>query len=187
MRRGFKAQAERLATERREAFGLSCRDRLEPKKFLQSIGIIVWTPEDIPDLEPAYLSQLVEHDPDSWSGITLKEGAATAIIINSAHHVNRQTSTLMHEWAHIELRHRPSRADRSESGLLLLSDYPREFEEEADWLAGAILAPRDGLLQHLRAEHDETSVARHFGISDDLARWRIRMTGIKRQLSYSST
>lgn len=184
MRRGFKTQAENLALEHRTTFRVAPRDRIDPRAFLQSIGLVVWSPADIPGIEPAHLRQLTVTDPDSWSGVTVREGNLTAIIVNSAHPATRQANTLMHEWAHIELRHRPSRADRSVGGFLLLSDYPAEIEEEADWLAGCILVPRQGLLFHCGRGLSPDQVAAHYGVSPQLANWRIRMTGVKRQLSY---
>lgn len=133
-------------------------------------------------MPPEHVEQLTVHDPDSWSGVTVREGDAIAIVVNPTHPATRQASTLMHEWAHIELRHKPNRVDRTEGGLLLLSDYPDEFEEEADWLAGAALLPRDGLM-HFRAQGAETEdIALHFGVSVELTTWRLRMTGIERQL-----
>ena len=182
MRRGFKTQAEKLTLKHRLSVGLSPRDRLDPRAFLESVGIIVRKPTDIPGIDPGHLKQLTVVDPDSWSGATVKEGAKTLIIVNSAHTVARQANTLMHEWSHIELRHKPNRADRSAGGLLLLSDYPAELEDEADWLAGCMLAPREGLLHHCGENLDPESVARHYGISKQLANWRIGKTGIMRQL-----
>jgi len=89
---------------------------------------------------------------------------------------------MMHEWAHIELRHKPNRVDRSDAGLLLLSDYPAEFEDEADWLAGAILAPRDGLMRFRTSGMTPDEIALHYGISIELTNWRLRMTGIEKQM-----
>jgi len=183
MRRGFKAQAEKLALKHRSKLGLSEQDKLDPMAFLKSIGILVWKPSEIPRVNPSHLHQLTVVDPDSWSGMTLKENGRTLIVINPTHPVTRQANTLMHEWSHIELRHKPSRADRSEGGILLLSDYPPDLEDEADWLAGCMLAPRDGLLHHCRRLMSTNNVAAHFGISTQLANWRIGKTGIRRQLS----
>lgn len=184
MRRGFKAQSEKLALTYRAKFGLTALDRLDPLPFLKSIGIAVWTPAKIPGVDPAHVRQLTKTDPDSWSGLTVRESGRTAVIINPSHPRTRQANTLMHEWAHIELRHKPSRADRSEGGLLLLSDYPDELEDEADWLAGCMLAPREGLLHHCGQGLTPAEVAVHFGISRDLAKWRIGKTGVTRQLAY---
>jgi hypothetical protein len=182
MRRGFKSQAERLALQHRTAFGIAPTDRLNPISFLRARGLIVWNPKDIPGIDPHHLQQLMVAGKDEWDGMTIKENGQIAIIINSSDAETRQANTLMHEWAHIELRHKPNRADRSEGGILLLSDYPAGIEEEADWLSGCMLAPRDGLLAHCRSGLNTTQIAAHYGISPQLANWRIRMTGIHRQL-----
>ena len=184
MRRGFKAQAEQLAIKQREEFGITVQDRLSPREFLLTKGIIVWTPEEVPNIDSNSLFQLTQKDPNSWSGLTVKEGKHIAVIVNSSHSIARQANTLIHEWAHIELRHKPSRADRSDGGILLLSDYPAETEEEADWLSACMLTPRDGLLYHCKAGMSAAQVADHYGVSKDLAKWRIGKTGINRQLSY---
>lgn len=183
MRRGFKSQAESLARELRGGIGLTDVDRLNPHEFLRSLGIIVWEPADIPGVTAATIDQLCNRDRSSWSGITIKEGKLIAIIINPTHAPTRQANTLMHEWAHLQLRHKPNRVDRSSSGLLLLSDYPSELEDEADWLAGATLLPRDGLIHFRSRRADAEEIARHYGVSKELANWRIRMTGVDRQLS----
>lgn len=184
MRRGFKTQAEKLALKYRAQFGISPRDRLDPKEFLQSLGLKVWTPAEIPGVDPEHVKQLTIRDSDSWSGVTVREGDCVAIIVNSAHAGTRQASTLMHEWAHLELRHKPSRADRSAGGLLLLSDYPSELEDEANWLSACMLVPRDGLLFHCGRGLGADEVAVHYGVSSQLASWRIGKTGVKRQLGY---
>ncbi|WP_420334934.1 ImmA/IrrE family metallo-endopeptidase [Roseibium sp.] len=182
MRRGFKSQAEKLALKHRANFGLGPHERLDPKAFLKSNGILVWEPSDVPGIDSAHLHQLTVVDPDSWSGVTIRIEEKTLIIVNSTHPDGRQANTLMHEWSHLELKHKPNRADRSDGGLLLLSDYPREMEEEADWLAGCMLLPRDGLLHHCGAGMDAQRVANHYGVSRQLASWRIGKTGVNRQL-----
>ncbi len=182
MKRGFKAHAERISAKLRSDLGFSERDRLDPKEFLRSIGIQVWDPQEIPNISQAYVEQLTVHDPDSWSGVTVREANAAVIVVNPTHPRTRQANTLMHEWAHIELRHKPNRVDRSDGGLLLLSDYPDELEEEADWLAGAVLLPREGLM-HFRGQGIASeAIADHYGVSMELTTWRLRMTGIERQL-----
>ncbi|WP_221143899.1 ImmA/IrrE family metallo-endopeptidase [Rhizobium bangladeshense] len=183
MRRGFKTQAEQISEALRKNQSLTVLDKFEPKLFLESLGIIVWTPAEVPGLEAGHLEQLTVKDADCWSGVAIRVGDRTVIIVNSTHPTTRQANTLMHEWAHIELRHKPNRVDRSEGGLLLLSDYPAEFEEEADWLAASVLLPRAGLVQcKSRGMHND-DIARHYGVSSELANWRVRMTGVERQIS----
>jgi Zn-dependent peptidase ImmA (M78 family) len=181
MKRGFKAYAERLSLSARSELKLRPHDRLDAWAFLRGKGLLVWEPRDIPGIDPRHVEQLTVRDPDSWSGVMVRGVLNTAIIINSAHPNTRQANTLMHEWSHLELKHKPNRVDRFDHGIVMLSDYPAELEEEADWLAGAMLAPRDGLAYFARKGAENAEIAEHFGISEQLAVWRRRMTGIDRQ------
>lgn len=182
MRRGFKSQAEKLSLQLRAEAGLTPRARLDAKEFLKSLGYIIWTPAEVPGIDLDDVAQLTQRDPDSWSGVTVRDGDTIAIIVNPTHPPTRQANTLMHEWSHIELRHKPNRVDRSKKGLLLLSDYPAEFEEEANWLSAAVLLPRDGLLYHRARGLSSAEIAEHYAVSKQLANWRLRMTGVEKQL-----
>jgi Zn-dependent peptidase ImmA (M78 family) len=88
----------------------------------------------------------------------------------------------MHELAHIELRHPPARVEVSATGLLLLSDYFNEQEQEADWLAAALLLPREGLLRLRSVRECTAEIATHYGVSESLCEWRLRMTGVDVQM-----
>ncbi len=182
MRRGFKSQSEKISLSVRHGCNHTAFDRFDPREFLESLGFVIWSPSDIPGLSMEHVRQLTIRDPDSWSGVTIREGNDTVIILNPTHPSTRQANTLMHEWAHIELRHKPNRVDRSKGGLLLLSDYPGEFEEEADWLAGAVLLPRDGLIHFKARGMSNHEIADHYGVSLELTNWRVRMTGVERQI-----
>jgi hypothetical protein len=180
LRRGFKAQAERLAAAARAELGLSSRSALCPWEFAEHRGIAVWAPEDL-GLDPDDLHHLTRVEPDSWSGLTVRHGELVGVVLNSAHPRSRQTNTLMHEIAHVDLRHVPSRVEMAD-GLLFLSDYPQDLEDEANWLAGAMLLPRDALVFHRNRGSSVIEIAEHFGVSDELCTWRLRMTGVDRQL-----
>lgn len=116
MRRGFKSQSEKMALDARKSCNQTAFDRFDPKKFLESLRFVIWSPSDIPGLSSEHVLQLTARDPDSWSGVTIREGNAAAIILNPTHPSTRQANTLMHEWAHVELRHKPNRVDRSKGG-----------------------------------------------------------------------
>ena len=75
------------------------------------------------------------------------------------------------------LKHDPS----SWSAVTLI--LPRNKEEEADWLSGVLLVPRDGLLEMLSHNRRNENAASHFNVSTQMIEWRRRMTGIDRQLS----
>jgi Zn-dependent peptidase ImmA (M78 family) len=104
------------------------------------------------------------------------------IVLNPEHAATRQRNDLMHELAHIDLKHVPTRVDVSPTGMLLLSDYSDEQEQEADWLAGALLLPRDGLVRLRRQSKTVSDVATFYGVSNALCEWRLRMTGVDVQI-----
>jgi Zn-dependent peptidase ImmA (M78 family) len=114
--------------------------------------------------------------------MTLREAGVTAIVVNPSHSRGRQCSTLMHELAHVILKHVPARVDVSTTGMLLLSDYSEEAEAEADWLAAAMLLPRDVLIGRRRRGDAVADIAAAFGTSEQLCEWRLRMTGVDVQL-----
>ena len=181
MRRGFKAWCETTAENHRAALQLKPEDPLDPKKLADHLGITVWQPEDVPDLAEDDLQQLTINDRDSWSAVTIQVSDTNLIIVNSAHAPTRQRSSLSHEISHLILDHEPGRIDLSPSGHLLLSSFEREQEEEADWLSGTLLVPRDGLKKLICSTQDPSILANHFGISVKMLNWRLRMTGVVTQ------
>lgn len=183
MRRGFKADAERRAESARALLGLPSMAKLDPWNYAAALDVLVLGADEL-DLDPAHAAQLLEHDPGSWSGMTLDEDGVRLIVLNSSHSRRRQCSTLMHELAHLILEHIPASVNVSLSGLTLLSDYSDEQEEEADWLGAALLLPQAALLHHRGAGVAISDIATMFGVSDDLCSWRCRMTGVEKRMAF---
>jgi Zn-dependent peptidase ImmA (M78 family) len=181
VRHGFKAQAERLSAQARRELSLDSAAPLDPWHYAQYIGVVI-IDFDTLEISAECRERLLQTDSESWSGMTLKEGGVTAIIINPVHSCGRQCSTLMHELAHVILKHVPARVEISTTGMLLLSDYSEEAEAEADWLAGAMLLPREVLVRCRRRGDTIPEIALAFGTSDQLCEWRLRMTGVDVQL-----
>ena len=183
MRRGFKANAERQSEAARKSLNLSSIAKLDPWTYAESIGAVVIGADEL-DLPPQHATQLLERDPDSWSGMTLAEDDMLLIVLNPTHSLRRQASTLMHEIAHFRLDHVPASVQVSSGGLVLLSDYSDEQEEEADWLGGALLLPQAALLHYRSAGETASEIAHRFGVSIDLCEWRCRMTGVEKRLAF---
>lgn len=182
MRRGFKADAERLSIGARETLGLGATARLCPWAFADAQGVMVFGADEL-DLEAEHAVQLLERDPDSWSGMTLHDQGTHVVVLNSSHARTRQTATLMHEMAHITLGHTPAEVTVSPSGLVLLSDYSAEQEDEADWLGAALLLPEAALLHERGRGTSPEVIATIYGVSEVLCRWRCRMTGVEKRLA----
>ena len=183
MRRGFKADAERRAIASRESLGLGVLDPLNPWAYADALGVLVYEAKDL-DLEQKHAEQLLRRDPDSWSGMTLLEDEVHLVVLNSTHSAARRAATLMHELAHIILEHVPADVDVSPSGLVLLSDYSADQEDEADWLGGALLLPEPALLHYRSQGLSIDAICRMYGVSSQLCTWRCRITGVEKRMSF---
>ncbi|MYI06919.1 MAG: ImmA/IrrE family metallo-endopeptidase [Gemmatimonadetes bacterium] len=181
MRRGFKSWCETASRDYRSQLGLGLADRLEPRDLAHHLGVLVLTPQELPGLSNRAIVQLTKVDPRSWSAATVAARGRHLVVLNSAHAPTRQRNSLTHELAHVVLNHRPANARVSEEGFLFRDHYDAEQEEEADWLAGALLLPREGLLSAYRRTSSSEVIGRIYGVSTKLVDWRLRMTGILTQ------
>jgi Zn-dependent peptidase ImmA (M78 family) len=147
------------------------------------LDIRVWTPADVPGLPKTTREVLLRNDgtPSCWSAVTLVVGEKTLVILNSSHSPARQASDLMHELAHRILNHEPEEMSISSEGLMLLKAYDKEQEEEADWLAGVLLLPRDALVHVRRQGMPDEEVIAQYGVSKRMYTYRSSMTGVSRQ------
>ena len=182
MRRGFKSWCERATAEYRRTLGVPLDAALDPRALAALLGVRVTTPAALPTLSSASRKQLVEIDAESWSAVTVSQGDAKLIVLNSGHSQARQASSLAHELAHIILNHTSDQVQLSREGFLLRTTFDKEQEQEADWFGGCLLVPREGLLRASWRNRSAAALAAHFGVSENLITWRLRMTGVPRQL-----
>ena len=183
LRRGFKTWCENAARGYRRELGLSPISALDPRALASHLGILIWTPADIPGLTPACIKHLTVTARDSWSAATLRDGGESLIIINSGHPLTRQNNSLAHEIGHVVLRHEPAKMYVTPDGLMMMSEYNPVHEEEATWFAGAVLVPRDALLDFIKRGIDNSEAAKLMGVSLKLLEMRRRRTGVDVQLS----
>jgi hypothetical protein len=181
-RRGFKSWCENVSVQHRRNLGLAPTDPLDPYRLAETMDVIVWAANEVPGVDPEALRVLVEEDPDSWSAVTVTVESRRAIVLNPSHVGGRPASDLMHELAHLLLGHKPARMDVSEDGLMILKGYDRAQEDEAAWLAGCLLLPREAIMFIRRMRMDERTAAKRYGVSVAMLQYRIRMTGVDRQL-----
>jgi Zn-dependent peptidase ImmA (M78 family) len=119
------------------------------------------------------------HADAGFSALTVCAGTHRLIVYNQRHPPGRRANSLAHELSHIILEHPPAPA-LDESGARL---WDPQLEAEADWQAGALLVPRDGVLAWLRRERNLANGEKHFGVSRALFLWRVHQTGAARQFS----
>jgi len=183
LRRGFKTWCENAARGYRRELGLNPIAPLDPRMLAQHLGIVIWTPADVPGIDPKDVKHLLGKARDSWSAATLRNGTTSLIIINNAHAQTRQNNSIAHEIGHIVLDHEPAKMYVTPDGLMMMSEYNTTHEEEATWFAGAILIPRDALLDVVRRGISDAIAADQLGVSTALFRMRRNRTGVDLQLS----
>lgn len=179
LRRGFKAEAERLATDTWKSMTLDPADRLDPLDLARHVGCQVRAADELVSIKK--LRRLKKIQDDAFFACTFKlPGERYAIVFNPLVSETRRNSDIAHEVSHIILRHRLSRLERLNDVAFLSGD--REQEEEAAWLSGCLLLPRFALLHDLKNEISPNDIAKQRRLSKDMVDYRIRVTGAMRQL-----
>lgn len=180
--RGFKTWCEHLSLQKRKELGLRSNDPLNPRALAENLGITVWTIDDIPGIAEQTKKVLMEDD-SGWSGVTICTEEKNLIILNPKHSIGRQASDLMHELAHHLLDHRPNPVDVSTHGILMLHNYDKKQEDEADWLASCLLLPREALVHIKRRLPDSEVAAKHYGVSHAMLKYRLAISGVNYQFA----
>lgn len=183
LRHGFKAQSERRSVEIRKRFGLQADAPLNARQVAAAYGILVWTEADIEGVSHDDLVQLTVTDQDSWSAFTMRIGEKHLIVVNSSQSAPRQNSVIMHELSHILLGHELTSAGLTAEGHFVPTSYDQDQEDEADWLAGTLLLPRPALLRIRSLSLTDSHAQTTYQVSDQMLKWRLRMTGVDYQLS----
>lgn len=184
MKRGFKAEAERISAETRLELGLGGADRLDPIDLAKHLEIPVLTMKELRchNGSADFCNYFSYTNPDSFSAVTIFFGMYRRMIVhNESHHVHRQASNISHEISHILLEHVPTAIVGSNGQRF----WNSEMEQEATWLGAALLVPRQGALQMARDGATAIEIAVHYGVSESLGTWRVAQTGILHQLERS--
>jgi Zn-dependent peptidase ImmA (M78 family) len=183
MRRGFKTWCENAARGYRRELGIPPSGPLDPRRLAEHLGIVVWTPAQVPTLSSSDIRHLTLDAREEWSAATLRNGDEYLIILNNTHDLVRQNNTLAHEIGHVILDHAPAQMYITADGLMMMSEYNETQEQEAIWFAGAILVPREALLTLVQSGTSNQQASLHFGVSEALIRMRRNTTGIDIQTS----
>lgn len=181
-RRGFKTWAERTSQRVRQKLKLSSDSPIDPFKLAELVGVPVVSPNDLTDLGDEVRRRLLTDHRDCWSAITVTDGHGYLIVVNAAHAQTRLHSNLAHEIAHIILGHEPSMMFMSPSSGTALRTHNEEQEEEANWLAGCLLLPREALIVIRRTRMADEDACAQYGVSARMLRFRFNVTGVDVQM-----
>jgi len=182
MRRGFKAEAERAAHDVRTKMGKRPTDPLDAIDLAKHLGADVRQADELTAL--AKLEALEELQPGAFSACTFTFGERHIIVYNPLASAGRTQSDIAHEAAHILLGHAVKEVHKI-GGVAFFTCNPDE-EQEANWLAGCLLLPRPLLLFATRRGLSAITIASTYGVSEQIAAFRLRTTGVEKQATATS-
>lgn len=181
LKRGFKAQAERLATKYRNALNIHPCGVLCAFELAKYLNIPIYSATDFIN-DPKELSMLQGENniPCEWSALTLLTKAQNRIIINNPYHAEaRKQSDIMHELAHIICGHKREQKEYNFPIPFGMYEYDETQEEEAKCLGATLQLAKPCLFWARKRNMSIENIASHFNASTEMVRYRINMTGIK--------
>lgn len=184
-KRGFKKWSDEKSIEIRKELGLYPSSPLCAFDLCKSLKIPVFEPNEIKGMSEENLNVLLNSGEKHWSAASVPINDDKYLIIhNPKHSKSRQQSNLMHELAHILCKHKIA-DDKKNTGLSgFLRNHDEEQENEAEWFGACLQLPRPALIWALKKGMTMEDISSHFNASIEMVRYRINITGVKRQLAY---
>jgi hypothetical protein len=183
LRRGFKANAEKLAKEYREKLNFHPCAALCAFKLADHLEIEVYKAiEFVNSDEHLNLLSGANGQKCEWSALTMVAASGRQIIIhNHFHSEARQQSDLMHELAHIICEHKHDPKEYDFELPIGLRSYNPIQEEEAKCLGATLQLATPCLLWASKRNLTYEEIANHFNSSMDMVKYRMNMTGIAKR------
>jgi hypothetical protein len=171
----FKRWCENEAVNWRRKLNLYAYAPLPAAQLAALLTIPLITPFEIPDFDSIQMRNVLETDTSSWSAVTITvPGQKPLIIYNPFHASTRHEANIMHELAHLILRHKPIVI---ETNLPFLRQaYRPEDEKEAEYLGGCLQITKIGLDWAIGRDMSRQQIADHFGASLEMVQYRLNMT-----------
>ena len=183
MKRGFKSECESIVTAVRAEMGLAAHAPLDSRDLAEHLGIPLHPLSALDASGVVGAISCVKANSAVLSAMTIFPAwplPRRLVIFNDGNSNARPNSDLAHELAHGLLMHEPRRA--IVNGC---RDYPKKDEEEAAWLSGCLLVPREAALLVAMAGTPMGIAAIEYGVSTQMMTYRVNSTGARRQAEAS--
>lgn len=182
LKRGFKAKAEKIATECRENLKIHPCAPLCAFKLAQFLNVNVYNATEFlkDDYEIRKLEG-IEAEEYGWSALTMDTKSGNRIIIhNNFHNSYRQQSNIMHEIAHILCQHKVKELPVGVNLPFGMRDFDKLQEEEAICLGATLQLSKPCLLWARKRNMTNEQIASHFNASVEMVNFRMSMTGLNK-------
>lgn len=177
LRRGFKAECERISEALRKELGLTIYDPLDAFNLAAHLNVPVHPISELP-LTKECLNALQGKLTDGieWFGLALLcEDGEKRVFYNDACAPTRQQSDLMHELGHIILNHQDANQEYYFGYPVVIRD--EVHEQEATCLGATLQLPKAALINSYRHNLDTEEVAKRFTASPAMVRFRQNTSG----------
>lgn len=184
LKRGFKAKAEKIATECRENLYIHPCAPLCAFKLAQHLNVGVHNATEFLK-EEEEIKKLEGRDVEEygWSALTMVTKIGNRIIIhNNFHNPARQQSNIMHEIAHIICEHRVKEVSQKLNLPFGMRNFDKLQEEEAIYLGATLQLSKPCLLWARKRNMTKYEIASHFNASVEMVNFRMSMTGLNNSL-----
>lgn len=171
---------EPIGLELRGLLSLQIRDRLDPWKLAERIGLMVFDGQAaLTRIGEEERSHLLGPGQSCWSGgvfpTPLPDGRYLCIL-NPNHSHRRNKITLMEEVVHTHRKHRPSGLAFADDGVKV-RHYDKKQEEEAYGVGAAALLPWRPFFLGVNRGRTIDELAEDYDVTPDLVKYRINITG----------
>jgi hypothetical protein len=176
--------AERNGITFRNRFRLTGHEPLKP--FLRTLpgATVLATREQLSEfVDDNSLKLLLGKHAHVWSGATIPCDDEFIVVINMTHAQTRQNATLMEEFFHIILKHRPSKISACPHTGIMRREYNRAMETEAYHSAAAALVPYSAMKRMVSDGASSAQIAAHFEVSPALVTFRMKTCRLYRRAS----
>jgi Zn-dependent peptidase ImmA (M78 family) len=133
----FVQRCESIAVQMRHTLHLRGYDPLPHHRLAKHMNVGVICPQDLPDIDATTIERAIASS--QWYAIAVLTNPRL-IIYHPGRSIVQQSFSIMHELAHIILKHNPEQLGKL-SDLYITRQYPKRAEIEADYLAACLQFP----------------------------------------------
>lgn len=185
LQRGFKTKAEELAVKYRENLGLSKFKPLDAFKLAEHLDVSIFTVDEIFEGNELHPSHAKMNDKEMFDAMWMQNAYGDKIILYNPNHSKcRQQSSLMHEMAHLILKHEIPEEISKVCMMYNLHYYNKVQEQEAKFLGACLQLTKASLMWALKENWTHEKISEYYSASIDMVRFRLYSSGAIKQRNY---
>lgn len=175
--RGFKTMAENDSLTHRRSLGLQDTAVLDPVALAAHLDITVVSADTL--IDRSRLEELERLQAFAFSAATFDIDGRDFIVVNPLRSRERLASDVSHELAHLHLQHELAEIQMIDN-VPFRTCRPDQEEQATAW-GGALLLPRPLLLHAVINGLNADAIAVKYGVTPEMARFRVNTTGVHKQ------